>query len=69
MNFIWVILLTTVNLALLAGTICVLVLVAKQSARIAHLDAMSKKLMAELEEHAPHGVEPDDADALRHEAP
>ena len=54
MNALLVVILMGINLVLLAGTVCVLLMVNKQAARLAHLDEMSKQLMAEVKEHGLH---------------
>lgn len=64
MNALWVvILLVGINLILLAGTVCVLLLINKQAARLAHLDEMSKQLMTEVKEHGWHEDEAEDTEA------
>ena len=64
MNTLWVaILLVGINLILLAGTVCVLLLVNRQAARLAHLDEMSKQLMAEYKEHGWHDEKTEDTEA------
>ncbi len=60
MSALWAIILMVINLILLVGTVCVLLMVNKQAARLAHLDEMSKQLMAEFKEHGWHEEEEDD---------